>query len=115
MNHRVGEGLSLTDAEWSAWRKWATSCTSSAEGAQDFFLPFLWCSDTSMWAWMRSLSVVRCSCVHRRIAEVAALVVDSCSGMRLAGFTGFAPLVVFLSSAVRPTMLGMNQKGSCAV
>ena len=41
-----------------------------------------------MWAWMRSLSVVRCSCVHRRIAEVAALVVDSCSGICCAGFAG---------------------------
>ena len=30
LNHRVGEGLSLTDAEWSAWRKWATSSSSSA-------------------------------------------------------------------------------------
>ena len=30
LNHRVGEGLSLTDAEWSAWRTWATSSSSSA-------------------------------------------------------------------------------------
>ena len=30
LNHRVGEGLSLSDAEWSAWRKWATSSSSSA-------------------------------------------------------------------------------------
>ena len=30
LNHRVGEGLSLTDAEWSVWRKWATSSSSSA-------------------------------------------------------------------------------------
>ena len=30
LNHRVGEGLSLTDAEWSAWCKWATSSSSSA-------------------------------------------------------------------------------------
>ena len=30
LNHQVGEGLSLTDAEWSAWRKWATSSSSSA-------------------------------------------------------------------------------------
>ena len=30
LNHRVGEGLSLTDAEWSHWRKRATSSSSSA-------------------------------------------------------------------------------------
>ena len=30
LNHRVFEGLQLTDAEWSAWRKWATSSSSSA-------------------------------------------------------------------------------------
>ena len=30
MLHRVGEGLPLTDAERTAWRKWATSSSSSA-------------------------------------------------------------------------------------
>ena len=55
-------------------------------------------------------------CDHCRIAEVAALVVDSCSGMCMAGFTGVAPRAVFLPSVVRPKMLdtlaGKNQKDS---
>ena len=66
-----------------------------------------------------SFSVVRSSCVHRRIAEVAALVVDNGSGMCMAGFTGYAFGAVFLSSVVRPKMLdtlaGMNQKDSYSV
>ena len=56
------------------------------------------------------------SCVHRRIAEVAASVGDNGSGMCMAGFTSVAPRAVFLPSVVRPKMLdtlaGMNQKDS---
>ena len=97
LNHRVGEGLSLTDAEWSAWRKWATSSSSSA-GKRRMKkrrkkAPKTSSSRSSGMRIRRcghgcalSLSVVRCSCVHRRVAEVAALVVDSCRGMCLAGF-----------------------------
>ena len=58
-----------------------------------------------------SFSVVS-SYVHCRIA----LVVDSGSGVCMAGFTGVAPRAVFLPSVVRPKMLvtlaGMYQKDS---
>ena len=110
LNHLVGEGLSLTDAEWSAWSKWASSSLSAGKRRK---------RKKRMKKKMRSLSVVRCSCVHRRVAEVAALIVDSCICMCMAGFTGVAPFAVFLSSAVTPKMLdtlaGINQKDSYAV
>ena len=65
-----------------------------------------------------SFSVVWHSCVHCRIAEVTALVVDNGSGLRMAGFMGFAHRAVFFSSVVRPKMLdtlaGMNQEDSYA-
>ena len=52
-------------------------------------------ADTAMWVWTRSLSPwFGVPCVHWRIAGVAALVVDSGSGMCLAGFSG-APRAVF--------------------
>ena len=66
-----------------------------------------------------SFSVVRCPCAHWRMAEVASLVVNRGSGMCMAGFMGYAPRAVFLSSVVRSKMLdtlaGMNRKDSYAV
>ena len=48
------------------------------------------CADTSMWAWMSALSLRgSVSCVHRRIAEVAAPVGDNGSGLCMAGFAGY--------------------------
>ena len=43
LNHRVGEGLPLTDAEWSAWRKWATSSSTSAGNRRKRKLPKAGC------------------------------------------------------------------------
>ena len=98
LNHRVGEGLSLTDAEWSAWRKWATSSSSSAgkrrkrrrRGGRGAFL------------------------VPPPTPRMAALVVDIDSGMFLAGPPGFGTShAVFPSIVGRPELPGLMVGMDC--
>ena len=136
VNHRVGEGLSLTDAEWSAWRKWATSSTSSAgkrrkrKKRRKRRLPR---TSSKLHAWPRSssTSTVACSwlvswvlvlptlCSRRSSAGLsfqASWLVWTVICAMLGLLVCDAPRVVFPSGVARPRMLcimaDMDQKDS---
>ena len=115
LNDRVSHDLPLTEAECDSG--WALSPPPRPPGRRGGSVDFhVRCGYVAVGMDALSFSMVRCPCVQWRIAEVAALVVDSCSGMCMAGFTGVAPRAVFLPSVVRPKMLDtlarVNQKDS---
>ena len=97
LNHRVGEGLSLTNAEWSAWRKWATFLIMRARGEE------------------RGRRGGRGAIlVPPPTPRVAALVVDIDSGMFLAGLLVLVLLTLVFPSVVdRPELPGLMVGMDC--
>ena len=57
LNDRVSHDLPLAEAEWAAWRQWVGLVREEGEEEEEEEASTSsWCADTSMWAWMRSLS-----------------------------------------------------------